>query len=171
MPIENELKYMLSLDTDEADFASWEKLDIKQGYLDDGPRIRKKNDSYFFTYKRQIEENGKPVQVELESIIAPIDFDRLWPLCTRSLQKTRYVRTIGTIEWCVDFLKKAQGQVYFVIAEAEMPEDMQAPDNIPPEVQRSICYTPDQFDPSFSNKNLCDEDHAAKLYQNHGKGC
>lgn len=162
MPIENELKYVLPRDFDAACLGGWERHDIRQAYLDDGPRIRQIDAEYLFTYKKWAPQAGE--LVEIETAISHEDFELLWPLCVESLRKTRYVKAIGEEEWVVDFLYDAAGAVYFVLAEVEMPRLATAPDAIPPEIRDRILHSVGSGDNGFTNKKLSDPDFARQIY-------
>lgn len=161
MPIENELKYVLPLDFSEASLKDWQRHDIRQGYLEEGPRIRQRDDDYLFTYKKWVP--AAKLLVEIETLIPGSDFDLLWPLCVERLQKTRYVKMADECEWVVDFLRDAAGAVYFVQAEVEMPEGQAGPDGIPDVVRNHIVYAVAAEDNRFTNKKLADPDYAATL--------
>jgi hypothetical protein len=162
VPIENELKYVLPRDFDAARLSGWDRQDIRQAYLDDGPRIRRIDSDYLFTYKKWVPQAGE--LVEIETAISHEDFELLWPLCVESLRKTRYVRSIDDAEWVVDFLQDASCETYFVLAEVEMPRFAKAPDSIPPEIRDSIVHSVAADDNGFTNKKLSDPDYARKLY-------
>ncbi|HTM81708.1 hypothetical protein [Asticcacaulis sp.] len=119
MPIENERKYILPLDFDASALHGWEKHDILQAYLDDGPRIRQINADYIFTYKKWIPQVSELVEIELA--ISKDDFDLLWTQRVQSLEKTRYEKHIGEAEWVVDFLRDPAGRNFVVMAEVELP--------------------------------------------------
>ncbi len=163
MPVENELKYILPLDFDPKALDGWRRHDIRQAYLDDGPRIRQIDADHLFTYKRWIPQAAE--LIEIETAITAEDFELLWPLRVESLQKTRFVCDIGDVEWVIDFLKDDPGQVYFVLAEAEMPRHQTAPDEIPAEIADRILYAVGAGDARFTNKKLANPAHAAKLYR------
>ncbi len=163
MPVENELKYVLPLHFDEARLAGWDKYDIKQAYLDDGPRIRQLNSDYFFTYKKWIPEAGE--LVEVETALSENDYNMLLTQCVESVQKTRYKKHIGDAEWVVDFLKDKFNQAYFVMSEVEMPRHQLSPNEIPEEIRNDIIYAAEQDDVRFTNKNLSNAAHAANLYK------
>lgn len=162
MPVENERKYILDLKFDAASLRDWEQHQIEQRYLDDGPRIRRFDDTYLFTYKRWIDKEGCLLEIEQE--ISEIDYRRLCGHCTESLIKTRYLRQIGDEEWVVDFLKAPDG-VYFVLAEVEMPEGVGNPASLPAELSGRIVYSVDYNDTRFTNKKLSDPTYATQLYE------
>lgn len=162
MPIENELKYVLPRDFEAAHLDGWERHDIRQAYLDDGPRVRQIDAEYLFTYKKWVPAAKE--LVEIETAISREDFELLWPLCIQRLHKTRYIRSIGQAEWVVDFLHDASGETYFILAEVELPRFASAPDSIPSEIRDSIIHSVASDDNGFTNKKLSDPDYARRLY-------
>ncbi len=163
MPIENELKYILPLDFDAAILSGWEKHNIRQAYLSDGPRIRQFDADYIFTYKKWIPQVCE--LVEIETAISKDDFDLLWSQRVQSLEKTRYEKHIGEAEWVVDFLHDASGRNFVVMAEVELPRYVASPDAIPEEIAPHIVYAVEAGDNRFTNKKLSDPGYAAKLYE------
>jgi len=163
MPVENERKYVLKPDFDAGRLTGWTKHAIRQAYLDDGPRIRQRGDDYIFTYKKWVPQAGE--LVEIETAISEDDFNLLWPLCVQRIAKTRYVLMQDEVEWVVDFLCDDQGQVYFVLAEAELPRGQAVPRHIPAEIESGILHSVAAADNRFTNKKLSDRVYAASLYQ------
>ncbi len=163
MPIENELKYILPLDFDASSLNGWEKYDIRQAYLNDGPRIRQIDATYLFTYKKWIPQVKELVEIEVA--LTQDDFDLLWSQRVQSLEKTRYLKQIGEAEWVMDFLRKPDGDVFVVMAEVELPRYVAAPDSIPDEIAPYILYAVEAGDNRFTNKKLSDPDYAARIYE------
>ncbi|MBP2160636.1 MULTISPECIES: hypothetical protein [Asticcacaulis] len=163
MPVENERKYVLDIAFDAGHLRGWTRHDVRQGYLDDGPRIRQRDGDYIFTYKKWAPQAGE--LVEIETAISEDDFSLLWPLSTQRIVKTRYVLLTGEVEWVVDFLRDENGQVYFVMAEAELPRGQAAPDHIPAEIAGGIIHAVDAADNRFTNKKLSNKGYAADLYR------
>jgi len=162
MAIENELKYLLPLDFDASRLHGWQKHDIRQAYLNDGPRIRQIDGAYVFTYKKWIPQVKE--LVEIETAISQEDFELLWSQRVQSLEKTRYEKHIGNAEWVVDFLYDAEGRVFVVMAEVELPRYQARPDSIPAEIAAHILYAVDAGDNRFTNKKLSDPGYAAQMY-------
>ena len=128
MPIENERKFVLEDDGAlEARLATKPGVTrnyLRQAYLDaSGLRIRSigagGRTRHVFTYKRPVDDQ----MVEIETEIAPVDFERLWKLRRETLQKARYSWNDGHFHWDVDFFKTDDGRTYFALAEVEMPEE------------------------------------------------
>lgn len=163
MPVENERKYVLRPDFDAGQLDGWARHDIRQAYLDDGPRIRQRDDDYLFTYKKWVPQAGE--LIEIETVLSQDDFALLWPLCIQRIAKTRYVLMQNEVEWVVDFLRHDDGHIYFVMAEAELPRGQLAPEAIPAEIAGSILYAVAADDNRFTNKKLADANYARSLYQ------
>src|SRR5438067_721153 len=64
MPVENERKYVLSPAFDAARLAGWRPVEIRQAYLDDGPRIRQIGAEFVFTYKKWAPHANELVEIE-----------------------------------------------------------------------------------------------------------
>ena len=153
---------MLPLDFDAVTLNGWEKHDIRQAYLNDGPRIRQINADYIFTYKKWIPQVGELVEIEMA--ISKDDFDLLWTQRVQSLEKTRYEKHIGEAEWVVDFLHDPTGRNFVVMAEVELPRYTPEPDSIPDEIASHILYAVAASDNRFTNKKLSEPDYASKMY-------
>lgn len=163
MPIENERKFVLSRDFDAAQLRGWTRSEIKQAYLDDGPRLRASGAAHIFTYKRWIPHAQELVEIETE--ISAEDFALLWSQSSDQIVKTRYEKRDAAGDWVVDFLRDSADALYFVLAEVEMPRGVKSPDAIPPEIAPYIVHTAAAPDERFTNKRLADVDAASRLYQ------
>lgn len=122
--IENEIKYVLSLDSiDHINFlGDTTRLEIQQGYDKNGVRFRKQNNDYFFNYK-MVTEIGID---EFEMKITQEEFDRCYKLCVEKLHKIRYtVRDEWNNTWDIDFMYN-DNELYFALAECELhnPTDL-----------------------------------------------
>ena len=168
MPIENERKFVLEDDgTLERRLASRPGVThsyLRQAYLDaSGLRIRaiesNGRTSYIFSYKRPVDDQ----MVEIETEIAPVDFDRLWKLRRETLQKARYSWNDGHFHWDVDFFKGDDGSTYFALAEVEMPEGDSVPPPPPAELASHVLLLAPRNDPRFTSKRLADRGHAERL--------
>lgn len=162
MPIENERKYVLPPDFDTAGLDGWVRHDIRQAYLDDGPRIRQIDDGYLFTYKKWVKITKELVEIEVE--ISRDDFELLWSERAQSIEKTRFERHVDGVEWVIDRLRDKDGAVYFVLAEAELPRGQQVPQHVPDAIAAHILYAVAADDNRFTNKKLSDPDYAARLF-------
>ncbi|WP_443747178.1 hypothetical protein [Asticcacaulis solisilvae] len=161
MPVENERKYVLSPGFDAGRLKGWQALEIRQCYMDDGPRIRQIGADFIFTYKKWAPHAGE--LVEIETPISRDDFELLWPLRVQSVQKTRHVKVIGDEEWVVDFLRDDAGDVYFVLAEVELPRFQAQPEAVPDEIAAYVLHAVAADDNRFTNKKLSDREYALRL--------
>jgi CYTH domain-containing protein len=130
MPVENERKFVLSKDMSLSALEGWRRTDIRQAYLEDGPRIRDENGACTFTYKRMVVAARELV----ETHISREDFDMLWSERATALNKTRFAKTCASGDWVVDFLRDGSGELYFVLAEVELPRGVTAPSSIAEEI-------------------------------------
>lgn len=169
MPIENERKYVLRLETPEKEFGKIADFveDIEQIYLMYGKkqsvRIRKsllfRPDKYVeFKYKMTFKQDVGRKTVEIETPISPEDYDMLGKQSLLKFRKWRY----RVDEWEVDFFK-LKDKVYFVQAEIEMPEDQKKPETIHPLIQENLIHAVKRGDGRFSSKKLGDAKYAQRL--------
>jgi len=163
LPVENERKFVLSKDASTAAFEGWARSELRQAYLEDGPRIRDADGARTFTYKRWIAAAQELVEVETE--ISHEDFDMLWSERAAALDKTRYAKTLPSGDWVVDFMRDGAGEVFFVLAEVELPRGVAAPSSIPSEVAALVIHAVDAADNRFTNKRLTDIAYATALYR------
>lgn len=167
MPVENERKYVLSPAFDAGRLSGWRPVEIRQAYLDDGPRIRQIGADFVFTYKKWAPHARE--LVEIETPISRDDFELLWPLRVQSVQKTRHIKLVGNEapesaeEWVVDFLRDDSGEVYFVLAEAELPRFQSDPKAVPDEIADFVIHAVAYDDNRFTNKKLADRDYALRM--------
>lgn len=175
MPIENERKLLLDCSKSSLLLADLRKhpdielMDITQGYLSAGNRIRHVayhkmscEDKYIFTYKVKV--MGSIVEVECP--ISTHDFQKLFLICKPLIIKTRAKVVCGLYTWDIDFLRKPKsGDIYLAMAEVEMPEfEHEVPatlDLLEPYALKWI----DQGDKRFNNRNLGNPKKAAKAQQ------
>lgn len=162
MPIENEKKFVMRLDVDEhryADLAD-RKLQLEQGYLcrnDLTVRVRaatNKKTRYYLTVKHTID--GKVIEIEKK--ISEADYKALSQVAKGWVRKTRYV--IGS--WEIDFFK-INGHTYFVMAEIELPDDVDEPTIVPDMVRSVLLHRVARGDNRFSSKKLSDVVYAERL--------
>ena len=166
MPTENERKYVLS--DPEAVLVLWPREDwddVRQGYLPGDARIRRRTRAgrtlESFTYK--IEAGGR--LVEIETGLEARDFDDLWPLTTRRIHKLRRAVTDAQgLAWDIDLFLDAGGGFSLAMAECEMPEGMEAPPEMLPELAGRIRYiVPRDRQTEFVNSRLGDPAYVAAL--------
>lgn len=176
MGIENERKLLLDVNRSQEIIkrlrsdttVTW--YDITQGYLSGSCRVRHvvphvnpiPDEKFIFTFKTKV--RGSTVEIENE--ISTHDYQKLFLICKPVIVKTRAKIPCAGHHWDVDFLRKPKsGDVYLVMAEAEMPEfatDLPpVHDLLEPYALRWI----DQGDKRFNNRNLSNPKKAAKAVQ------
>ncbi len=163
MPTENERKYVLS--DPEAILVLWDPADwseIRQGYLPGDARIRRRTpggDS--FTYKITVGDR----LIEIETAIAARDFDDLWTRTDRRIHKLRRTTTDRHgLQWDIDLLMDEAGRIYWAMAECEMPEGQDAPQEILPVLAPLVRYAvPRERQAEFTNSKLADPAWASAL--------
>ena len=115
--IENELKYVLSLEA-YAKFvkSSFDRSRIIQVYDSRGARFRNQNGFYTFNYK--LVQNDVVEEFEME--ISKEEFERCYSVCSNRLEKERYtIKDLYGNTWDIDFFFD-NGSLYFAMAECEM---------------------------------------------------
>ncbi len=172
MPTENERKFALHCNDPDQELnilkGEYGYSIISQGYLVRDKhltcRVRHlERDTYTtfgsnewsLTVKRDI---GSRV-IEIETSIDKRDFDDLWAVSKGKLSKTR----VYIDDWEVDFFLDDQCKVYFVLAECEMPEGKEYPDELIPFVKDHLLYEVPRGDARFSNRKLGKVKYASKL--------
>lgn len=169
MPTENERKYVLfCLDPDSvlAEVKSRNRFArICQGYL-----VRDKNitcrvryslesGAEHPLYKLTVKRDVKGRTVEVETLLDIRDFDDLWSVSKGKLHKIRvYIE-----DWEVDFFLDFNGDVYFILAEHEMPEGQEDPHSVTQFVRDRLLYVVPRGDERFSNRKLGKVKYARKL--------
>lgn len=167
MPTENELKYVLNLDTEEKfQNLAESKVLILQGYLffskGTSLRCRKVKNKHYLTLKSTV--NGRVV--EIESQIDERDFNDLWTQCMNKLEKIRYIVPDKQNQiWEIDFFKDHNGINYFALAEFEMPEGQLAPGFMPRFIRENLLFEVPLTDCRFASKLLADIRYASDLYK------
>ncbi|MEH6630718.1 MAG: hypothetical protein V7776_07825 [Halopseudomonas aestusnigri] len=168
MPIENEYKFCLhdpEGKLEKALLASDHfRAGIKQGYIRKGSRIREWHDlqtnalRYIYTYKHRVEDDV----IEVETEISQEDFNKLWSVRERDVQKMRFKFSIDDLTWDVDFLKN-QNQTYFVIAEVELLEHERNVPEPPALIKDYVLGGTGRHDKTLSNKRLSNVDYALRV--------
>lgn len=171
--IENEVKIVLDLEAANHIHAYPEFLlpfirkSITQGYHRDGGRVRceKVNHApshYTFNYKIDLPD-GQIEEFEMD--IDRAAFDRCYPLSKQTVEKFRYTYVDDDNEdivWDVDFFTE-QDEVYFVMAECEMPEGMEKPPSLPEFIRKYKIHCVARDDNRFTSKKLGTPAHARLL--------
>lgn len=176
MPTEHEFKYVISLDLMN-DFSKGQLKDlccefrsIEQGIICHGPgmylRIRrckfkeKDKTNWHMTFKLKDADRT----IEIENPIDARDGQDLWSRCYWKLVKDRYVYEKDDIKWEIDFFKH-KNEIYFILAEAELPEDAPRPQKLPSFLRKNLIYEVPLTDDRFSNKRLGSVKYARKIYK------
>ena len=138
-------------------------VDIQQGYLTPDNRVRRityenGEQDYFFTYKQRL-PNGH--NLEIEPAIKEHEFAEAWEYTKERLHKRRVSVEHDNLKWDVDFYRWSQP--YFVVAEVEMPPDMQRPPSILPCLQNHILLEVPREDGRFAARRLANEDFVRGL--------
>lgn len=170
MPTENERKFVLSIDSqDEIRTKSDATIFMKQGYLafTKGLSLRVRMEEplggkakFKSCFKQKV--NGRVIEIEKK--IDRRDFDDLWSIAMNRLEKVRYVLEFSSGVWEVDYFKD-HGEIYFALAEHEMPEGQLEPNKIPSIIKRHLLYEVPADDDNYSSKRLACLKHAKKLYR------
>lgn len=174
MPTENERKYVLlnePIVLSDIARQSTRILSIEQAYIQNGNgwtfRIRKTfgihydEPIYHATYKHKI--NGRVV--EIETSIDERDYDDLHSQSIAMLNKTRYVIPAGSLKWEIDFFYDVKrSNVYFVLAEVELPEKVSNPPYIPDIIQQYLLFAVPEDNNKFSSAKLTDMNYAIQKY-------
>ena len=130
--IETELSFLVKkLPTD---LKKYPKKEIKQGYYSDLPsplRIRDEDGKFTLTKKIPIVKGDASRHREIQFPIENEEFDRLWPICKKSLTKTRYYYPIGNLQAEIDIYHGALEGLKTV--EVEFPDKKSCSQFIPPE--------------------------------------
>lgn len=173
MPIENERKILLDHTKSDLLLADLRKnpdvefMDVTQGYLSGGARIRhvvshkaSNEDKYVFTYKVKVMGST----VEVESPLCPHDYHKLMLIVKPLVLKTRAKIQQDDLTWDIDFFKTPKsGQVYLSMAEVEMPEFQTEVPELHPLLHPYALKWIDLGDKRFNNKNLANLNKVKKL--------
>jgi len=76
------------------DLSGYQSFKIKQGYISPSPsplRIRQKGGKYELTKKLPVKEGDFSVAQEINIPLTKFEFEKLWPMVEKSLEKTRYL--------------------------------------------------------------------------------
>ena len=169
MPTENEIKIVLRMDCEEQIAKSASNVyEICQGYLiaTRGITVRvrslksvKNGMQYYFTLKCTTNNRC----IEIENNLDSRDFNDLWNISLNKLEKTRYKFNGKYKGWIADFFKDHHNEVYFALAECEMPEGQLHPDAMPEEIKKAIVYEVPLNDIRFTSKLLGDVRYAKRI--------
>jgi adenylate cyclase len=118
-----------------------EGVEMEQGYLGNGLRLRREGDAYVMA--RKLSLGGVPIEIPKD--LTKEEFDNLWPGTEgRRVRKTRYKVPHGT--WTIEVNVLHGALEGAVIAEAEAKPGQEIADFIPPEwlgeeVTHDLAYT------------------------------
>jgi CYTH domain-containing protein len=173
MPIEHERKLILhtpqhaQLLKELRGDASVEWFDITQAYINNSCRIRHvvphsnkcHTEQFVFTFKTKV----RGATVEIECPVGIHDYQKLFLISKPVIVKTRAKIQCDGHHWDVDFLRKPKsGEVYLVMAEAEMPEFATELPEVHSLLEPYALRWVDQGDKRFNNRNLSNAKKAAK---------
>ena len=174
MPTENERKYVLINEppvVQEISKRADRLLAIEQAWLHHGKhwnfRIRKTfgphypDPIYNATFKQHVSKR----LIEIETDIDERDYFDLLKQTDSILQKTRYVIPVGALKWEVDlFYDKKRSNLYFVMAEIELPEGTTNPPSIPDFISNNLLFEVPVDNTKFSSRKLQNIEHAIEMY-------
>ena len=169
MSIENELKYVLRgwsglvAEIFRMPGAACAVLD--QAYLSPETRIRRTapvegEPSHVLGFKRRLPDG---TSIDVSGAISGDQFDLLWSVASERLRKTRMSFSDGEVSWDVDFFDGPTGAVTIVVAEAEMPPEMERPPRLPRCVAGRVALAVPRGDGRFSARKLSDPAAARNL--------
>lgn len=183
MPIEKEYKYVLRPDVDvesilKANVAAggYTVIDIFQGYLTKGNRIREYNYKVkkgvvlptpeilkVRTFKLPLKDPSECL--EFEDPISEDDFDLAYDVATDLITKRRYViHEDEYMKWELDFFLYAD-YTYLQMAECEVFNGLGRPQFLPDVVVDNLLYVVPDGDERFGNKRLSDVSKVTKLLE------
>lgn len=114
---------------------SYKSEKIKQGYISPSPsplRIRQKGNKFELTKKLPLKEGNFSSANEINIPLTEYEFNKLWPLVEKSLEKTRYVIPIhDELIAELDVFEKDLGGLTFV--EVEFTSEEQMDSFVPPD--------------------------------------
>lgn len=177
MPTENELKYVLNLDSENFFKTICHKAkNISQFYINNILRIRSLGiigdlnnintvleENYELTIKQSLEDRVLEINVNLDKRDFEDLINKYKDEC-KFLNKTRYYVRNNEEIWEIDFFKDKKGLVYFAMAEIEMGEGQLSPLEIPNFIKDNLLYPVAQGDNRFSSFNICNIEKAKELY-------
>lgn len=174
MPTENERKYVLINEpkvVHEIATKANRILAIEQAWLYHGKnwtyRIRKiygphyPDPIYKATFKQKVQKR----LIEIETDIDERDYYDLLNLSDTILHKTRYIIPVGALKWEVDlFYNEKRSNLYFVMAEVELPEGTKGPALIPSFISDNLLFEVPADNIEFSSRKLQNIEYAIGTY-------
>lgn len=124
--------------------------------------VENEKTKYYFTYKYPTNEGN----IEIEKEISNLEYDILNQNATERIYKRRhkYFDDNTNLIWEIDFFLDQNNNIYFVMAEVEMPEGMQKTD-VPDIINSNLLYQPTRKDKRFNNYNLSCVETTTKIYE------
>jgi CYTH domain-containing protein len=168
VPTENERKFVINKKCEAlVRKITDESYEISQGYLVSTKgvtlRLRKTShnnkETYYFTLKSTV--NGRVIELEHE--IDERDFHDLWQNSINKLEKIRYKIKHKKLIWELDFFYDYKGELYFALAECELPEGVEKPETMPDIIKDNLIYEVPLDDSRFANKHLGDPRYCIDL--------
>jgi len=135
-------------------------LRVRHSILKDG------RDEWRLTFKQKVVER----KIEIEQVISSRDGMDLWEIAVSKLKKVRHYvenedRRDNTV-WEIDlFYNHNVGDLYFAMAELELPEGSPPPEELPDFLQKFLLFKVPLTDDRFLNKRLGDMGYAKNLYK------
>lgn len=124
---------------------------IKQGYISSQTsplRIRQKGDKFELTKKIFLKENDFSQAEEINIYLTEYEFNKLWPLVEKSLEKTRYIIPLNNgLVGELDIFSGLLESLVFIEVEFESEEKMNS-------------FTP----PDWFGKDITQENFSANLF-------
>lgn len=174
MPTENERKFILINEPAvvyKISKKAQKLLAIEQAWIHNGNdwniRIRKifgpsyPDPIYKATYKQQVPKR----LIEIETEIDERDYQDLLLLSDSVLHKTRYIIPVGSLKWEIDlFYDKRRTNLYFVMAEIELPEGVERPTTIPDIISENLLFEVPIWNNEFSSIKLQNIEYAISRY-------
>lgn len=110
------------------DLSSYKSVKIKQGYLSPSPsplRIRQKGDKFELTKKFPLKVGDFSSAQEINISLTEYEFNKLWTLVERSLEKTRYLIPLeNDLIAELDVFEKDLNGLFFVEVEFKSEDQM-----------------------------------------------
>lgn len=174
MPTEHEFKYVMNLDfakehtEDQLRVICPKHRRIDQGVLLQGNgsylRVRRTEENSNIAWHMTFKLKDADRTIEIETPLIERDAFDLWGRCSWKLRKDRYIHAENGIDWEID-LFKTNDRIYFILAEAELPEGSLRPKKIPCFLKKHLIYEVPLTDDRCSNKRLGNVSYADKLYE------
>ncbi len=182
MPTEHEYKYLLDRSEETVrriEGSSVSRTYIEQAYLASGSglsvRIRHAKKNSHSTWTLTIKQDVGRRVVEIETELDPRDAKDLWKKCKSHIRKVRHHLhdTKGRL-WEVDVFLTESGAskdpiCYCVMAEIELPENADRPDDPPDFIREHLVHEVSLGDKRFANKRLWKVDKVNGLYSRLGR--